>query len=100
MIPLLSKTQTLKPKTLFRLLPCLRNKLLDITHLPRQSFTHPLCSIRRNQHIVFDTNADAFVLFESWTNCCLKLLPVFLLPAKRQIVERIQANINAGFIRE
>src|SRR4029453_3585906 len=102
MIPLLSKSPAKRPKTtsLLRLLPCLRNEVLDITHLPRQCFTHPLHTIGGNQHIVFDTHADSFVLFQIWTTCRLKLVPVCLLPAKRQIVERIQANVNAGFIRE
>src|SRR2546422_7969958 len=41
-----------------------RDKRFDVRNAARQSRGHPLDAFRRNYHVVFDADANAFVFFE------------------------------------
>src|SRR6266403_3779043 len=75
----------------------LRDKRFDIRDTARQGRGHPSDAIGRNDHVVFDAHADAFVLFKRRLDCRDEL---FVLGCLWQIVQRILANIYAGLVSE
>src|ERR1051325_9825920 len=67
------------------------NERFHIRDAARQRAGQPLRAFRRNQHVVFDAHADAFIFFEGRTDRGDKL---FVLRRLRQIVQRVETNVD------
>ena len=85
---------------LFRWTARLGDKILDVADLSWQRFAHPTNAISRDQHIVFDSDAHAFVLLKRRPNRRLEFFPLVLFPTKRHLVQRVGTNVNSGLVCE
>ena len=77
--------------------PGFRNEGFDVRDAAGQRCRHPLAAIRGHQHIVFNPDANALVLFERGPDCGDEL---FISLRLRQIVQRVGPNINSWLVRE